>query len=61
MTIREAIERLEALRLESPLGEGTVLAVCLLDSELPYVEVKDIRLERSDDGALVVIDAPEPR
>jgi len=56
MTIDEMIERITALRGQSALGGDTVLYWCELDRE--YVEVGDVLLEGSDDGAVVSIVGP---
>lgn len=55
MTIDEAITTLTKIRSESKLGGETVLAVCLIDSELEYQQ-----LETSDDGAIVRLDITVP-
>lgn len=56
MTIREMINTMIKLSAASPLGDDTVVAVCLLDSELPYSNAECVRLETDSAGALVVID-----
>lgn len=67
MTLDQAIEQLNALRAQSPLGGETALVVCLLDSERDEMEVERIQLDGTSDiprgGALVQIYArlPEER
>jgi hypothetical protein len=55
MTIDEAIIRLSDIRSESKLGGKTCLAICLVDSEIEYVNVQELVYESDQDGALVVV------
>lgn len=55
MTIDEAIERLRRVRELSKLGGETCLAICLVDSEIEYVNVHYIDYESDQDGALAVV------
>jgi hypothetical protein len=57
MTINEAIKKLEEIKKTSKLKGNTCLIVCLTNSSLPYVNVDNIELEKSEDGAIVRIDA----
>lgn len=57
LTLDDAIEQLTKLRKESPLGGQTVVHVCLLNSEIEYLQPKRIRLETDPSGgAMIVLD-----
>jgi hypothetical protein len=61
MTLDEAIDQLTELRRKSPLRGATVLHVCLVDSGVPYLQPKRIRLESgSKDDAMIVFDTEDP-
>lgn len=52
LTIDEAIAKLTKARTKAKLGGETVLHVCI--DEVPYIPVKDIKVENDEDGAVVL-------
>jgi hypothetical protein len=53
ITIDEAIIMLARAKNEARLGGQTVLHVCI--PEIPYVPVKDIRVENDPDGSVGLV------
>jgi hypothetical protein len=56
LTIKLAMEKLQKIAKISPLGEETVLCVCIPGIE--YQTISEIKLEKSDDGAIALIMQP---
>ena len=55
VTIDQAITKLQQFKEESTLKGDTVLHICLLNSGIEYLIVKDLKLEQDDDGAVVKV------
>ena len=60
MSIDEAIIELQEIRERSPLKGETCLVLCLVDSGLPYMNIDEIKVEYSKDGAIARLDVNEP-
>lgn len=60
LTIDEAIEQLTQAKSQSRLGGNTMFLACV--PEIPYVEIRAIRVENDPDGAvcLAILDEEEP-
>lgn len=56
MTINQAIKKLEEIKKTSKLKGETCLVICLVNSSMDYVNVDNIKLEKSEDGAIARVD-----
>lgn len=59
MTIDQAIAKLQEVRELSLLKGDTCLALCLVDSGLPYMNIDDLSIEITQDGAVARLDVNE--
>lgn len=56
LTIDEAIDQLQVIAAQSPLGGDTVVCVCI--SGIEYQPVSEIKMDRSQDGAIALVMQP---
>ena len=56
ITIDQDIDQLQVIAAQSPLGGDTVVCVCI--SGIEYQPVSEIKMDRSQDGAIALVMQP---